>query len=93
MIAEVHGRKQDALTSLKSGDVLADFDNLSSNIAAENVRKFDSRQSFAHPDIKMIHRAGFDTNQHLIFAEPWVGDIFVAKNFGPAEFVNANGSH
>jgi hypothetical protein len=62
MITEMHRSKQDALTGLKSCDVLADFDNFSRDVAAENVRKLDSGQAFADPDIQMIHGAGLDAN-------------------------------
>jgi len=62
MIAEVHRSKQDALPDLKSGNVLADFDNFSRNIAAENVRQLDSGQARADPDIKVIHGASLDSD-------------------------------
>jgi xanthine dehydrogenase accessory factor len=41
----------------------------------------------------MIHRASFDANQHLIFAELRLWDVFEAKHLRPAEFVNANSFH
>jgi len=41
MIAEMHRRKQDALPGLKSCNVLADFDNFSCDVAAENVWQLD----------------------------------------------------
>src|SRR5207245_447174 len=57
------------------------------------MRKFHSRQPFADPQIQMVHRASFDANQNLVFAKLRFGDVFVTKNFGPAEFVNANSFH
>ena len=41
----------------------------------------------------MIHGAGADADQHLIFARLGIGYIFVTKNLGPAEFVDADGFH
>jgi hypothetical protein len=41
----------------------------------------------------MVHGARLYTNQDLIFTGRWIWDVFVAKNFGTAEFVNANRFH
>src|SRR6202166_2122588 len=38
VIAEMHGRDQDALADFKIGNILAQFDDLSGNIAAHDVR-------------------------------------------------------
>jgi xanthine dehydrogenase accessory factor len=81
------------LAGLESVDIVADFDDLSVDVAAENVREFDARKSFADPNIKVVHRAGAHAHKDLVFARLWVGDVFVAENFRPAEFVDADGFH
>jgi hypothetical protein len=93
VIAEVHGRDENPLADIEAGYVLADFNDFSSDIAAENMRQLYARQSFPNPDIEVIHGAGFYSHQNLIFARLWIRNIFVAKHFGPAEFVNADGFH
>ena len=91
--AEVHGRDQHALPDCESGDVLADFGDLTGDVAAEDVRQFHARQSFANPDVEVVERAGLDAHQHLIFARLRVGDVFVGQNFGTTELMNADGFH
>ena len=93
VIAEVHGREQHALADFESGHVLADFDDFTGDVAAENVRQLHAGQAFAHPDIEMVHGAGFHADQDLIFARLRIGNVFVAEHFGSAEFVNADGFH
>ena len=77
----------------EAGNVLARFNNFASNVAAQDVRKIDAGEALANPYIEMVHGAGLDTHQHLISMGLWIRDVFVAKNFGTAEFVNANRFH
>ena len=91
VIAEMHGREQHTLPRFEASDVLADFDDLARNIAAQNVRQLHAGQSLAHPDIEMVHSASFDPDQNLVLARLRIGDIFVAENFRTTEFVHANG--
>src|SRR5712692_5165115 len=93
MIAKMHGRKKHSLPRFEAGDVLAGFNDLARNVTAQDVRQVHARQSFAHPEIKMVHGAGFDADEHLVLGRFRVGDIFIAENFRPAEFVNADGFH
>jgi hypothetical protein len=93
MIAEMHGREQDALSDFEPSNVLADFDNFARDIAAENVWQFHAGQTFAHPDIEVIHGTGSHANENLIFARLRISHVFVAEYFGPAKFVNADGFH
>ena len=81
------------MSRLEAGNVLARFDYFARNVAAQNMRKIDAGQALAHPYVKMVQRTGFHTDQHLIFAWLWIGDVFVAKNFRTTEFVNANRFH
>ena len=78
---------------LKSGDVLADFDDFTRDVAAEDVRQFHAGQSLAHPDIEMVERAGPHPDQDLIFARLRIGDVFVLQNFGATELMEADGFH
>jgi hypothetical protein len=50
----MHGRNQDALPYRESSDVLADFGDLTRDVAAEDVREFHTRQSFANPNIEVV---------------------------------------
>ena len=93
VIAEVHGREQHALAGLEAGDVLADLDDLAGNVAAQDVRQLHPGQPLAHPQIQVVQGAGFHPDQHLVFAQLRVGNVFVAQNFRTAEFVNADGFH
>jgi len=93
MIAEMHRCDQHSLAGLESVNVLAHFDDLASNIAARNVRQLYPGESLAHPNVEMVHGAGADAYQHVVFAQLWIWDIFVAQNFRPAKFVNADGFH
>ena len=54
MSAEVHRSDQHTLSRFKSADVFSSFDDFARDVAAENVRQFDSRQSLAHPDVEVI---------------------------------------
>ena len=88
-----HRREQDACTRLHVGDVLATLRDFSGDITAKDVRQLHTRQSFAHPEIKMVQRAGANANEDMIFAQFGIGCVFVLKDFGTAKFVNANGFH
>ncbi len=57
------------------------------------MRQVYARQSFAHPDIKMVQGTGLNANQNLVFSGLGIGDIFVAQNFRPTEFVQTNSFH
>jgi hypothetical protein len=89
----VHGREQHALADFETSDVLADFDDFSGDVAAQNVRQLHAGQSFAHPDVEVIHGAGSYAHENLISARLRVGNVFVAKYFWPAKFVNTDGFH
>jgi hypothetical protein len=93
VIAEVHGRNENALASSESGNIVADFDDFSSDIAAENMRQLHSGEAFAHPDVEVIHGAGSHAHQNLIFARLRIRNVFVAECFWPAKFVDADGFH
>ena len=93
MIAEVHGCEQYAPADFEASYILADFDDFARDIAAEDVGQFHPRQAFAHPDVEMVHGAGFHAHDDLIFARLRIRDVFVAKHSGPAKFVNADGFH
>ena len=93
VIARKHGSEKHTLTGFEAGDVFADFDDFPGNVAAQDVRQLDPGESLADPEIEMIQGAGFDADQNLVFARLWVGDIFVAKDFRPAKFMETNGFH
>ena len=93
MIAEMHRREQHALGGLEPGGVFPDFDDLSGNVAAQNVRQANPGQPLAHPEVEVVHGASSHANKHLIFAGSGIGDIFIAQNFGTAKFVDADGFH
>jgi hypothetical protein len=93
VITEVHGRNQNALASFESGYVLAYAYDFACDVASQDVRQLYAGQSFAHPDIKVVHGAGFHAYQNLIFARLRIRNVFVAEHFGPAKFVNADGFH
>src|SRR5690349_16759292 len=50
VVAKDHRRQQYARAGLDVSDVLAGFDNLTGNVAAENVGQLHSGQTFAYPD-------------------------------------------
>jgi hypothetical protein len=93
MSAEMHGSHQNPLADFEPADVLAYFDHIAGNIAAENVRELHAGQSFAHPHIQMIQRAGTDTNHHLILARLRFRNIFIGQNFRTTELMNAHRFH
>jgi hypothetical protein len=93
MTAKMHGSKQYPLAGLETGDVLANLDDFTGYVAAQNVRKRDFRSSFADPQIKMIHGASAYSHQHLVLPQLRLGDVLVPQNLGPASFVNANSFH
>src|SRR5579871_632727 len=88
-----HRRKQYALPYLQIGDVFANFGNIAGNITAVDVRQLDSRQTLADEQIKMVQRAGFDLDQHLIFARLDIGHIFKFQNLRPAKLMETYGLH
>jgi hypothetical protein len=57
------------------------------------VRQFYAGQTFAHPEVEMVEGTGAHANKHLVLAQVRVRNVFVAKNLGPAELVNASGFH
>jgi hypothetical protein len=65
---------------VKGGYVLACFDYLAGDVAAEDVRERYFADALANPEIEMIQRAGSNTNQNLILARLRVGDVFILKN-------------
>src|ERR1700688_3183125 len=93
VIAEMHGRNQDALADFKIGNILAQFDDLPSHIAAHDVRQVHSRQPAAHEYIEMIHGARAHPDQDLILARLRIRNIFVGEDFGSAELMDAYGFH
>jgi hypothetical protein len=93
MIAEVHWGQQHPLSGFESGNIFANFDNLSCYVAAENMRERDFWDSFSDPEIQVVHRACPDANEHLIFPQLRIGNLLVAQYLGPTSFVNANGFH
>ena len=74
VIAEMHGRDQNALSGFEVGNILADFDNFAGDVGAENVRQIDAGQSLTHPDVEMVESAGAHADEDLIFARLRVGD-------------------
>src|SRR5580704_9639248 len=98
MPAEIHGCKQHTLPGLESAglefaNVLTQFDDLSGDITAENVRQLHPWQTLPHPHIEMIQRASAHPHQHLIFSRLRIGHVLVSENFRPTELMNANGFH
>jgi len=93
VIAEMHGCDEHALAGGHARDIVANLNDLACDVAAKDVRQFDPGQAFAYPEIKVIHGAGAHADEHMVFAELRVGSVFVAQNFRPTEFVNANGFH
>ena len=93
MVAENHRRQEHARPRLDVGNVLADFSHFAGNVAAKNVRQRDAAQPAAHPQIKMIQRAGAHANEDVIFAQNGIRRVFILKNFRTAEFMNANRFH
>ena len=74
-------------------DVIADFDDFSGDVAAENMRQVHARQALTHPNVEMVHGAGSDSDQNLVLARPGIRDIFVGEDFGSTEFMDADGFH
>jgi hypothetical protein len=93
MIAEMHGRDEHALAWLEPSDILTDLHDLSREITSENVWQLYARQAFAHPKVQMVHGAGLDSHQNLIFPRLGIRNIFIAQNLWTPKFVNANGFH
>ena len=93
MIAECHGRKQDALARFEISDVFAGFNNVAGNITAIDVRQLHSGQAFPDEQIEMIQGAGFYSYEHLVFAKLRVRDIFKLQHLRPAKFMDAYSLH
>src|SRR5262245_50433019 len=93
MIAEVHGREQNSLPSLESGNVFANVNDLACDVAAKDMGQRDLGNSFSNPEIKMVHGAGPYAHQDLVFAQTRLRYFFVPKHLRPASFVNAHGFH
>src|SRR5438094_8332124 len=93
VITEVHRREEHALAGLEPSYIFAGLDDFSRNIAAQDVRQVDARETLADPNIKMVQGASSDANQHLILARFRIRNIFVAQDFRTAKFVNADGFH
>jgi hypothetical protein len=93
MIAEMHGREQDALSDFESSNILTDFDNFARHIAAEDMGQLHAGQTFPHPYIEVIHSAGFYANENLILARLRIRHVFVAEHLRTAEFVDADSFH
>ena len=55
--AKMNGCDQNSLPNLNPGNILAGFNDFSCYVTAWNMRQSHARQSFTHPDIKMIQRA------------------------------------
>src|SRR5207248_9361437 len=66
MIAEVHRREDHALARIEASYIFAGLDDFSRNIAAQDVRQVDARETLADPNIKMVQGASSDANKHLI---------------------------
>ena len=93
MIAEAHGRDENALADFEIGNIFADFNNFSGRIGAENMRQVDAGEALPHPNIEMVERACADADEDLIFARLGVGDGLVLEDFRATELVNADGFH
>ena len=93
VIAEMHRREQHPLTGFEAGHVLAEFDYLARDVAAQNVRQFDAGQALTYPEVEVVHCASLDADQNLILARLRIRNIFVAQNLGTTEFMEANGFH
>ena len=93
MIAENHRRQQHARALVEVGNVFAVLDDLSGNIAAKNMRQLHARQALAHKQVKMVQRAGAHADQHMVFAQNGIGNVFVLQDFGTAKLMNADGFH
>src|SRR5262249_44681331 len=93
MIAERHGRKQDACARFEVAYVLSHLGDFAGYIAAIDVRQLRSGDAFADPEVKVVHRASPDAHQHLVFAHSRVGDLFILQNLGLAELMKAHSLH
>ena len=78
---------------MKAGYVLARFDNVAGDVAAEYVGEMYFADALAYPEIEMIQRACSDANQNLILAWLRVSNVFILKNLRPAKSVYADGFH
>jgi len=56
-IAEVHGCQNHPPPRCEAGNILSDFNDLTRNVAAQDVRQVYAGQSLAHPEVEMIQRA------------------------------------
>src|SRR6185437_7183823 len=81
------------LARLKFCEVLTHLGDIAGNIAAIDVRKFDAWQSLADEQVKIVQRTGLHPYQHLVFAGPGIGDVFILQNFRSAEFMETNSFH
>jgi uncharacterized protein YbjQ (UPF0145 family) len=93
VVAIHHGRKQDSSTGLEVRDVFAAFENVSGNIAARNLRERNAGDSFSDEKIQMIERDGLDADEHLVFTEHWIWNVFVFQNFGSTMLMESDGFH
>jgi hypothetical protein len=93
MSAEMDGRDNDPLASPESGDVFADLDDFSGDVAAQDVRQLHARQAHADEEIEMVQRAGAHPHQNMVLAQLRLRDVFVLEYLGTAEFMNANCFH
>jgi len=93
VIAEDHRGEQNAGARLDAGDVLARLDHLACHVAAENMRQLHPGQSFAYPQIKMVQRAGANSNQHVVLAQDGIRHLFVLQDLRPTELMNADCFH
>src|ERR1700683_4643856 len=89
----MHGSKKNTLAGRKSADVLAGLDDLSGDVAAQDVRQLHAGQTSAHPYVEVIESTSAHADEHLIFARRRVGDIFLGQDFRPPKLVQANSFH
>ena len=55
--------------------------------------RLHTRQTSAHPQVKMVQRTGAHADQNLVLAQDGIGGVFVFENFRAAELMNANRFH
>jgi hypothetical protein len=93
MVAIDHRGEEHAGSRLEISDVLAALNNISGNVAARNLRKWNSRHSGTYKEIEMIERDGLYADQNLILSEHRVWNVFVFEDFRTAVLVEANRLH
>ncbi len=93
MTAEQHGRQQHARANFQIGYVFATLRYFASNVASEGVRQLDAGKSFANPQVEVVESAGANADEDVVFAQDWIGDLFVPEDFRSTEFMHANGFH